>query len=249
MNTPEASSRRISNHILAALSPDERENLSRHFEYVNLSRGQAVVEPDESIRDVYFPCGALVSLVSLLSDGSTAEVNIVGRDGLVGLPAILGVGRTPMRAVVLIPGAAVKVRADVLRAAFGRGGALQSRILRYTHAALFAASQSAVCNSHHPVDSRLARWLLASSDGAESNDLPVTHELIASLLGVRRAGITCAAMTLREDELISYNRGHITVIDRPGLEAVACECYRAIRGQLEHLTGNGSGLASSAFAA
>lgn len=244
MNTPEASSRRVNNHILAALSPDEFEGLSRHFEYVNLPRRRAVVEPDELIRDVYFPCGALVSLISLLSDGSTAEVNVVGREGMVGLPAILGVGRTPMRAVVLVPGAAVKVRADVLRAAFGRGGALQSHVLRYTYAALFAASQAAVCNGHHPVDSRLARWLLACSDGAESNDLPVTHELIASLLGVRRAGITCAAMTLREDDLISYSRGHVTVIDREGLEAAACECYRAVRGQMEHLTGHGPGLAN-----
>lgn len=249
MSTDEGTSRRISNNILAALSPDECEGLSRHFEHVNLSQRQVVLEPDEHIRDVYFPGDALVSLVSLLSDGSTAEVNVVGREGLVGLPVFLGVGRAPTRAVVLVPGGAVKIRADVLCDAFGRGGALQSRILRYTHAALFAASQTAVCNAYHPLERRLARWLLLSSDAAKSDDLPVTHEVIASMLGVRRAGVTSAAVMLKEEGLISYNRGRIDITDRPGLEVLACECYRAVKGQLEPLRGNGSGLADSGLVA
>lgn len=249
MSTDERPFRQISNRILAALSPDECEGLSSHFEHVNLWKRQVVFEPDEPIRDVYFPNDALVSLVSLLSDGSTAEVNVVGREGLVGLPVILGVGRTPMRAEVLIPGAAVKIRADVLRDVFGRGGALQSFILRYTYTALFAASQAAACNAYHSLERRLARWLLASSDAAQSNDLPVTHEVIASMLGVRRAGITSAAMTLKEKGFISYNRGRIDITDRPGLEAVACECYRMVKGQLEPLRGDGSGLANSGLVA
>jgi CRP-like cAMP-binding protein len=150
---------------------------------------------------------------------------------------------------VLIPGTAVKISADVLRDTFRRGGALQSSILRYTYAALFAASQAAVCNGHHPVEKRLARWLLASSDGAKSNNLRVTQEVIASMLGVRRAGITCAALMLKDEELISYNRGHIQIVDRQGLEAVACECYRAVRNQLEPLTGKALGLANTGLVA
>jgi CRP-like cAMP-binding protein len=233
MSTSERPYHQINNRILAALPPDEYEELSPHFEYVRLPQGQVLIEHGEPIRDVYFPNDALISLVTQLSDGLTVEVGAAGREGVAGLPVVLGADSTPMRSVVQIPGAAVKVKAKVVRDAFNRGGVLQSRLLAYAHALFIEAAQSAVCNAHHHLEERLARRLLTSSDGVGSDDLPLTHEFIATMMGVRRAGVTCAAFTLREAGLINYRRGHIQILDRGGLEAAACECYRAVKGQFK----------------
>jgi CRP-like cAMP-binding protein len=174
-----------------------------------------------------------------LSDGSTVEAGVAGRKGMAGLPVVLGVDSTPIQSVVQIPGTAIKLKAKVIRDAFNRGGALQSRLLTYAHALFIEAAQSAACNACHHLDARLARWLLTSSDGVESDDLPLTQEFIATMMGVRRAGVTCAALTLRESGLINYNRGHIEILDRNGLEDAACECYRVIRDQFKSLVSNG----------
>jgi CRP-like cAMP-binding protein len=152
-----------------------------------------------------------------------------------GLPIVLGADSTPVQALAQIPGTAVKINAQVIRDAFNRGGALQARLLSYAHALFIEAAQSAACNAHHHLEARLARWLLISSDGVDSDELPLTQEFIATMMGVRRAGVTCAAVTLREAGLINYNRGHIQILDRNGLEAAACECYRAIKEQFKSL--------------
>jgi CRP-like cAMP-binding protein len=239
MSTRERPYHQVRNRILAALAPDEYERLSPHFEHVELPRGRVLIAGGEPIRHVYFPDGALISQVTQLSDGSTVEAAVAGREGMAGLPVVWGADSTPMLSVVQIPGTAVEVRAKVIRDAFARGGALQSGILRYAHALLIAVSQTAACNSHHRVEARLARWLLASSDAAESDELPLTHEFIATMMGVRRAGVTEVAHLLREHGLISYTRGHIRVINREGLEAAACECYLVVKEQFGLLTNNG----------
>jgi CRP-like cAMP-binding protein len=230
----------IKNQILASLSPEEYERLSPHFEHVELPHGQVIIASDEPIHDVYFPNDALISLVTQLSDGSTVEAGVAGREGFAGLPVVLGADSTPMQSVVQIPGTAIKIKAKVVRDAFGRGGQLQSKILRYTQALFIGVSQTAACNAQHQIEARLARWLLTSSDAIEADALPLTQEFIATMMGVRRAGVTCAALILREEGLIHYNRGHIRIIDRDGLEAVACECYRVIKEQFNLLTNNGN---------
>ena len=229
----------IKNQILAALPPDEYERLAAHVEHVRLPHGRVVIEHGELISHVYFPNDSLISLVTLLSNGSTVEAAVAGRDGVAGLPVVLGADSTPMRSVVQIPGTAVRINAKVIRDAFDRGGALQARLLRYAHALFIGAAQSAACNAQHHVEARLARWLLTSSDAVRSDELPLTQEFIATMLGVRRAGVTCAALALRESGLINYNRGHIQILDREGLEAAACECYRAIKDHSALLTGDG----------
>lgn len=240
MSTSDRPYHQIKNRILAALPPDEYEKLSPHFEHVQLPRGQVIIEHGEPIREVYFPNDALISLVTQLSDGSTVEAGVAGREGMAGLPVVLGADSTPMQSVVQIPGTAIKIKARVICDAFNRGGALQSRLLGYAHALFVEAAQSAVCNAHHHVEARLARWLLTSSDAVQSDELPLTQEFIATMLGVRRAGVTCAALVLREAGLISYNRGRIRILDREGLETLSCECYREIKDQFKLLQSNGN---------
>lgn len=235
MTTLQTGYRQLKNQILAALPPDEYEQLSPHMEYVQLPHRQVLINHGEPIRDVYFPNDALISLVTQLSDGTTVEAGVASREGMAGLAIVLGADSTPMQSVVQIPGTAVKIKAQVIRDAFRRGGALQSRLLGYAHALFIEAAQSAACNAHHHVDARLARWLLTSSDGVESDELPLTQEFIATMMGVRRVGVTCAALSLRESGLINYNRGHIQILDRDGLEAAACECYRVIKDQFKSL--------------
>lgn len=239
MSTSQSPYHQIKNRILTALPPDEYERLSPHFEHVRLAQGQVLIEHGEPIRDVYFPGDALVSLVTQLSDGATVEAVVVGREGVAGLPVGLGADSTPTRYVVQIPGSAVSIKAKIVRDAFNRGGALQSRLLAYAHALFIEAAQSAACNAHHPLEARFARWLLASSDGVLSDELPLTHEFIATMLGVRRAGVTCAALILKQAELINYRRGSIQILDRGGLEAAACECYRTVKEQLKPLMSGG----------
>jgi CRP-like cAMP-binding protein len=240
MSTSERSYPQIRNQILASLSPDEYERLSPHFNHVELPPGQVLIASEEPIQYVYFPNDALISLVTQLMDGNTVEAAVAGREGMAGLPVILGADSTPMQSVVQIPGSAIKIKAKVVRDAFIRGGTLQSRILRYMHALFVGVSQTAACNAQHRIEARLARWLLTSSDAVQADELPLTQEFIATMMGVRRAGVTCAALVLREEGLINYNRGHIRILNRGGLEATACECYRVIKGQFNLLTNNGN---------
>ena len=185
----------------------------------------------------HFPTSAVVSLIYTMADGATAEMGLVGKEGMVGITLFLGGDTTPNRAVVRVAGGALRMRAEAIRAEFERGGPFQAALLRYTQALLTQISQTAVCNRLHPIEQRLARWLLMIRDRLPSDAVRITHESLAHVLGVRREGVTLAAHRLQETGLIRYHHGHITILDREGLEAVACECYRVVKDEFDRLLG------------
>jgi CRP-like cAMP-binding protein len=225
----------IINQILAALPESEYLRIAPYLEEVSFFSGQVLQEPDELIREVYFPHKAMISLVSIMCDGSTTEVGLVGNEGMVGLPVILGGNSTTSRFIVQIPSTAIKLSAKILQQEFQRGEKLQQLLLLYTQALLTQVSQSAACNGQHNIEKRLARWLLSVQDCVLSNELPLTQEFIANMLGIRRSGVTLAAGILQQAELISYNRGHITILNQKGLETTACECYRLVQNEFLRL--------------
>ena len=225
------------NHILAHLPPEDYERLAAHLEEVKLTNGQVLQESGELIEHVYFPINSMVSLVSETAAGESVEVGVIGYEGMEGIPAVLGVDRSPHRVLVQYPDGAMRLRADVLRAEFKRGGPLHNLLLRFTHGMLLQTSQVAACNRLHTVAERLARWILMSHDRCQCADLPFTHEFLALMLGVRRAGVTEAAIILQAESYINYRRGHIHILDREGLEAFACDCYAVIKAEFDLLTG------------
>jgi CRP-like cAMP-binding protein len=227
----------MKNRLLASLPDEELERLRPHFEQVSLSHGEPVIRPHEPIRNIYFPLNALLSLVTVMKDGSTVESGIIGREGMAGMPVLLDAGVTPMETITQIPGDATKVKAEIIKAAFDKGGAVRELLHRYMHTVMVTGSQSAACNRLHNVETRLCRWLLMSSDGTGRHELPLTQEFLATMLGVRRAGVTEAALKLQEAGLISYGRGHIKIVNREGMEAAVCECYRMSRDEYERLFG------------
>ena len=227
------------NLILNALTRDEYERLTAHLEPVNLSLGEVLYHPDQPITHVYFPNHGTISVVSIFEDGGSVEVGMVGNEGMFGLCVFLGSVSTPLEAIVQLAGDGLRMRADVLKSEFKKGGQLQDLLLRYTQAFIVQIAQTAACNRAHPVDGRLVRWLLMCQDRSHSKDLKLTHEFIATMLGTRRAGITEAAGQLQAKGLITYNRGHITILDREGLEAVSCECYPIVKKEFARLFGNG----------
>jgi CRP-like cAMP-binding protein len=184
---------------------------------------------------VYFPTTAIVSLLYVLENGASAEIAVVGHEGLVGISIFMGGGSTPSRAVVQSAGKGLRLRADAMKDEFGRSSPVMHLLLRYTQALITQMSQTAVCNRHHSLDQQLCRWLLLSLDRLTGNNLVMTQELIANMLGVRREGVTEAALNLQKNGLISYARGHIKVLDRPGLEQRTCECYRVVKAEYERL--------------
>jgi CRP-like cAMP-binding protein len=230
----------VENLILASLPAEERARLLSQMERVELPRGLVVIEPEEAIPYAYFPAGALISLVSMTEEGRAVEVGTIGREGMAGLPIVLGGGTTPMRSVVQIEGGAYRLRAGLARREFDAGGALQKALHRYMHALFVASSQSAACNALHRLEGRLCRWLLVASDGVGSESLPLTHEYLAIMLGVRRAGVTEACGLLRDEGLIDYTRGMIRLTDREGLEDMACECYQVQRKEFDRMLGRDS---------
>ncbi len=223
------------NHILAALPREQHERLAPHLEPIELNHGQMLYEIDGAIDYVYFPVNAMVSLVSQLSDGSSVEVGVVGFEGIAGLPLVLGANRSPHEMMAQIPGAAIRLKSEVMKAEFKRGGALQDMVMRYTLGQLIQTSQVAACNRLHSIEERLARWLLMSHDRCLCDDLPLTHEFLSMMLGVRRAGVTTAAIALQTEGFINYQRGHIQMKDRPGLEDFACECYGIVKAEFDRL--------------
>lgn len=216
------------NRLLAALPNEEYERLVPHLEEVSLALSQILFRPEDDIAYAYFPTDSIVSLLTDLSDGSGMEVGLVGREGLVGISAILGGSETKV-ATVQAEGNAFKIRVDALREEFGRGGALQNGLLRYTHALMTQISQSVVCNARHPLPGRLARWLLMYHDRLGRDEFELTHEFMAHMLGVRRSGVSDVANELQRMGFISYRRGHVRIIDRKGLEEFACECYPVVK--------------------
>ena len=223
------------NHLLAALPVDEYARLSPHLELVTLPLGDSVCEPGIPMRHVYFPTTAIVSLLYVMEDGASAEIAVVGNEGIVGISVFMGGETTTSRAVVQSAGHAYRLKGQLLKDAFFRAGPMQLLLLRYTQALLTQMAQTAVCNRHHSVDQQLCRWLLLSLDRLPTNKLIMTQELIANMLGVRREGVTESAGNLQRAGLIHYSRGKITVLDRPGLEARVCECYQVVKKEFDRL--------------
>lgn len=228
--------------LLAALPQAEWERLAPFLEPVDLPLGEVLYESGVSMSHVYFPTSAIVSLLYVLEDGSSAEIAVVGREGVVGVALFMGGETTPSRAVVQSAGLGYKLRAPIIKEAFGRAGPVMQLMLRYTQALITQMAQTAVCNRHHSLDQQLCRWLLLSLDCLKTNDLVMTQELIANMLGVRREGVTEAALKLQRGGLISYARGHIKVLDRPGLEQRVCECYGVVKREYDRLLPHRVGL-------
>ncbi len=223
------------NHLLAALPAAERERLYPELELVPLPLGDVLYESGNQLQHVYWPTDSIVSLLYVMADGASAEIAVVGNEGIIGIALFMGGESMPNRAVVQSAGHAYRLKGQLLKEEFNRSGALQQLLLRYTQALLTQMAQTAVCNRHHSVDQQLCRWLLLSLDRLPSNELTMTQELIANMLGVRREGVTEAAGKLQSAGLIHYSRGRITVVDRPRLEAQACECYGVVKREFDRL--------------
>jgi CRP-like cAMP-binding protein len=223
------------NHLLAVLPANEYAFLLPHLELIPMPLGVAAYEPGIPMRYVYFPTTSIISLLYVMENGASAEIAVVGNEGIVGVSLFMGGETTTSRAVVQSAGHAYQLKGQLLKDAFFRAGPMQRLLLRYTQALLTQMAQTAVCNRHHSVDQQLCRWLLLSLDRLPSNKLSMTQELIANMLGVRREGVTEAAGKLQNAGLIHYSRGNITVVDRPGLEARVCECYQVVKKEFERL--------------
>jgi CRP-like cAMP-binding protein len=223
------------NRLLEAFPSEDLAILRPHMEEVALDLHYPLIRPNEPVGDVWFPVTSLASLVTVLEDGSTVEGGSVGREGMVGIPVVLHATTTPMETVIQVPGRAIRVPANVLMERFEKSGVVQGLLHRYIHSLFIIASQSAACNRKHQVEERFARWLLMSSDGIGSNDVAITHEYLATMLGVRRPGVTDAALKLQDQGLINYRRGGTTILDRSGLEQAACECYRVVKNEQDHV--------------
>ncbi|HLX80644.1 MAG TPA: Crp/Fnr family transcriptional regulator [Burkholderiales bacterium] len=223
------------NHLLAALPTAEFERLSPHLELVPMLLGQILYEPGGKMQHAYFPTTAIVSLHYVMESGASAETAGVGNEGVVGMALFMGGDTTPSSAVVQTAGHGYRLAGHPLKQEFNRAGVTQRLLLRYTQALIAQMIQTAACNRHHSVEQQLCRWLLLTLDRVSSRELVMTQELVASMLGVRREGITAAAGNLQRAGVINYRRGHISVLERSGLEASACECYAVVRKELNRL--------------
>jgi CRP-like cAMP-binding protein len=232
------------NQLLAALSTEARGRIFPHLKLVPMPLGKVLYEPGDTLRHVYFPVNSIVSLLYVLEDGASAEISVVGNEGLIGIALFMGGETTPSRAIVQSAGHAYRLIGQRLKDEFHRNGEMQLLLLRYTQALLTQMAQTAVCNRHHSVDKQLCRWLLLSLDRLDSNQLVMTQELIANMLGVRREGVTEAAGKLQKLGVIEYTRGRITVLDRPGLERLCCECYAVVKKETDRLQQLVAGLAA-----
>jgi CRP-like cAMP-binding protein len=225
----------LQNHILEALPPAVKERLFPHLAMVALRRGEVLSEAGAPLRQVYFPTDCIVSLLYVLENGTSAEMSVVGKEGAIGVSMFIGGETTTTRSIVMAGGTAYRLSGRRLKQEFERHGDLLHILLRYTQSLLTQMAQTAVCNRHHSIDQQLCRWLLLSLDRLTSNKLMVTQELIANLLGVRREGITAAAGKLQKLGAIEYARGQITVLDRPRLEALSCECYALVKRETDRI--------------
>ncbi|TAK83936.1 MAG: Crp/Fnr family transcriptional regulator [Betaproteobacteria bacterium] len=223
------------NRLLAALPAADYQRLLEHVEPVALPLGWAIYESGSRMRHVFFPTEGIVSLLYVTESGASAEIAIAGNESVVGISLFMGGETTPSRAIVQSAGHAYRLRAEILKREFERGGELQHLLLRYTQALITQMAQTAVCNRHHTLEQQLCRWLLLSLDRLPSNEIRMTQELIANMLGVRREGVTEAAGYLQDAGLIRYHRGHITVLDRPKLEQRVCECYAVVKRESDRL--------------
>jgi CRP-like cAMP-binding protein len=223
------------NQLLKALPGEDFQRMVPHLELISMRLGEVLYEPGTRLRHVYFPTTSIVSLLYVMEDGASAEIAIVGNEGILGISLFMGGDTTPSRAVVQSAGYGYRLKAQLLKDEFGRFGPAMHLLLRYTQALITQMAQTAVCNRHHSVDQQLCRWLLLSLDRLASNELTMTQALIADMLGVRREGVTEAAGKLQDAGLIRYVRGRISVLDRPGLEMRSCECYQVVKSEFDRL--------------
>jgi CRP-like cAMP-binding protein len=223
------------NHLLAALPAAELDRLAPGLELVPMPLGEALYESGGRLNHVYFPTTSIVSLLYVMEDGASAEIAVVGNEGVLGISLFMGGETTPSRAVVQSAGFGYRLKAQLLKQEFNRAGAVMHLLLRYTQALITQMAQTAVCNRHHSIEQQLCRWLLLSIDRLATDELSMTQELIANMLGVRREGVTDAAGKLQRAGVIRYSRGRITVIDRPRLEKEVCECYAVVKKEFDRL--------------
>jgi len=223
------------NLLLAALPEAEWQRWAPHLEWVAMPLGEVLYESGRTLSHVYFPITSIVSLLYVMENGASAEIAVVGNEGLVGISLFMGGGSTPSRGVVQSAGEGFRLRSSLIMEDFNRAGPVMHLLLRYTQALITQMAQTAVCNRHHSLDQQLCRWLLLSLDRLSSNELLMTQELIGNMLGVRREGVTEAALKLQKAGLIRYARGHITVLDRPALEQRTCECYAVVKKEYDRL--------------
>lgn len=224
----------VKNRLLAALPKKEYQRLLPDLEPVTLTFGDILFEPGDRLRHVYFPDNSIISLLAAVDDHALLEVGLVGNDGMAGLSVFMGVNRTRSRALVQASGDAMRMKATALGKEVNNGGALHKLLHRYTHALITQISQSAACNRFHQVNARLARWLLMTHDRVEGNEFRLTQEFISNMLGVRREQVTLAAGALQKKKLISYSRGRIKILNRAGLEASSCNCYRVVKDEYDN---------------
>jgi len=223
------------NHLLGALSAEVQDRLFPHLEAVPLPLGKVLYESGDTLRHVYFPTDSIVSLLYVMESGASAEISVVGNEGLIGIALFMGGESTPSRAIVQSAGHAYRIPGQRLKDEFNRHGEMLLLMLRYTQSLITQMAQTAVCNRHHSIDQQLCRWLLLSLDRLPGNQLTMTQELIANMLGVRREGVTDAAGKLQKAGAIEYSRGHIVVLDRARLEALSCECYAVVKKETDRL--------------
>ncbi len=232
MNTQHTPSQ---NHLLAALPKQEYEAFLPHLEKVKLPLGEALYESGGQLLYVYFPVTCIISLLYVLENGASAEIAVVGNEGIIGIALFMGGGSVPNRAVVQSAGYAYRLKGSLIQKSFLQHGPMLRLLLRYTQSLISQMTQTAVCNRHHSIDQQLCRWLLLSLDRLDSNELIMTQELIVNMLGVRREGVTEAAGKLQQAGLIHYNRGRITILNRVGLEERVCECYQVVKTETDRL--------------
>jgi CRP-like cAMP-binding protein len=223
------------NQLLAALPELELQRWLPDLEFVEMHLGDVLYESGSTLEHVYFPVTAIISLLNVMENGASAEIAVVGNEGILGISLFMGGESTPSRAVVQSAGSGFRLRAGLMKAEFDRAGPVLHLLLRYTQALITQMSQTAVCNRHHTLDQQLCRWLLLSLDRLEGSELVMTQELIANMLGVRREGVTEAALKLQKAGVITYARGHITVLDRAKLEGLSCECYAVVKKEYDRL--------------
>jgi CRP-like cAMP-binding protein len=223
------------NHILDALPAEERDRLFPHLSFVSMPLGRVLYESGETLKHMYFPTDSIVSLLYVMNDGASAEIAVVGNEGAIGVALFMGGETTPSRAIVQSAGSAYRLDRKRLKLEFNRHGQMLHLLLRYTQSLITQMAQTAVCNRHHSVNQQLCRWLLLSLDRLRSNELKMTQELIANMLGVRREGVTAAAGDLQKAGVIRYSRGRITVLDRAKLEQLSCECYSVVKEETDRL--------------
>ncbi|WP_234413593.1 Crp/Fnr family transcriptional regulator [Ideonella sp. A 288] len=235
MANPPVQSAPQRNQLLAALPPAEFDRWMPHLEWVAMPLGQVIYESGTAQHHVYFPTTAIVSLLYVMENGASAEIAVVGNEGIIGISLFMGGDTTPSRAVVQSAGEGYRLRAPMMKQEFDLAGPVMHLLLRYTQALITQMAQTAVCNRHHTLDQQLCRWLLLSLDRLPGSELAMTQELISNMLGVRREGVTAAALKLQDSGLIRYARGRISVLDRPGLEARTCECYAVVKKEYDRL--------------